>query len=688
MRIALRIAIALLLLFAVVLAAAWIWRAPLVEAAARRAVAQAGYPDAQFTLQSVETGRAVITDLALGPDAPRADRIDLRYGLLDLLSGRVDAIEISGAAVRIDLSPDSRDAGTGATDEPAVLPPLVLPRVLTGLGAQIAVTDAMIEVLGTPLGDADLTVNAALDLSRKPAPLTLSAAGAGRNGGGLENLTFEGSGTAGRSRVLLDGTAATTINDVTLAGITASSLTYDGPLTIESDTDDLTLSLTDPVRATLVMSGEAGGTRTSDPMRMLSRAGPAQVRLATGGPLAGTLTVEDGELAVPSRNLRVRRTRLTLPFTADGLGQRTLVSARLDQTGDGAVLAPLAVRATITREDDALVLNGMVAADEPGALVPVRARYETATGAATGRFGPGTLVFRPGDLQPEHLSPLLRPLTNAQGSLRAEGTVNRTPAGQLTSNATLTFDDLDLTSTVGRIESLNGVIRLTDLTDPRTPPSQNLTARRLRGALSLDNPRLRFELVRTGGDPEIRIEQAGGGLAGGQVALDAATVRPLAGSNALTVRVADLSLETLLTQYAAGQVSGTGRLSGALPMRAGSDGLVLTDGRLIAQDPGTIQVSWGGVRPTLMAQGEQVALLVRALEDFRYTRLEIGIDRPADGALSLSIRLEGSNPAVMDNQPFIFNIALTGNLEELLAAMSAGTGVTMDLLRGSLASGR
>ena len=87
-----------------------------------------------------------------------------------------------------------------------------------------------------------------------------------------------------------------------------------------------------------------------------------------------------------------------------------------------------------------------------------------------------------------------------------------------------------------------------------------------------------------------------------------------------------------------------------------------------------------------MNSGEQVALTVNALEDFRYDSLSIGIDQPEDGALTLAIGLEGANPAVLDGYPFRFNINLSGELAPILEAVREGRRIGAELLQGGLGS--
>ena len=65
-----------------------------------------------------------------------------------------------------------------------------------------------------------------------------------------------------------------------------------------------------------------------------------------------------------------------------------------------------------------------------------------------------------------------------------------------------------------------------------------------------------------------------------------------------------------------------------------------------------LNVHWGGAREALASQGQQVELLVQVLEDFHYDILEVGMNRPPGEQLTLQVRLQGNNPAVLDGYPF------------------------------------
>jgi hypothetical protein len=184
----------------------------------------------------------------------------------------------------------------------------------------------------------------------------------------------------------------------------------------------------------------------------------------------------------------------------------------------------------------------------------------------------------------------------------------------------------------------------------------------------------------------VRIHEFAGELAGGEIAIEDARWDSAARTNAFDVRVRDVAIDRLLRDWQVEGITGTGRLSGLIPVRIGPTGLAVVAGRLDSAGAGSIQVDWGSAREMLVNAGEHVALTVNALEDFRYDSLSIGIDQPEDGALTLAIGLEGANPAVLDGYPFRFNINLSGELAPILAAVREGRRIGAELLQGGLGS--
>jgi hypothetical protein len=204
----------------------------------------------------------------------------------------------------------------------------------------------------------------------------------------------------------------------------------------------------------------------------------------------------------------------------------------------------------------------------------------------------------------------------------------------------------------------------------------------------LDAPSTRFRVEPTESGLAVLIDHAEGGIAGGTVSVDRARFDVPASRNAFEIGLHGLSLDRLLRDYAMEGMTGTGTLAGMIPVTLSpEDGVTIDSGTVRAEGDGVLKVDWGSSRAPLVGQGEQVALMVRTLEDFHYSTLRGRIDRPREGELSFAVTLEGRNPAVMDGHPFRFNISLSGELEKVLAAIREGRRLGTSLLRGDFGGG-
>ncbi len=463
------------------------------------------------------------------------------------------------------------------------------------------------------------------------------------------------------------------------AVLTARGLPEGMPRAVEKA--EFTLELTRP-------AGTGGGTsRGTAKISGRLADGQADATLlaegvwAPGGPAVWQLRLLDGSVHMPLQYILAERIEATVPVPV-GTGESALLSATVS-TASGW-LAPLALDGRVTAEGDAFLLNGSIGTPDQGVRITLQARYHMAERRGNVILGPATLDFRPKGLQPAAFGSAFAPVTQAEGALDVSGALASAPGVPFEGEAAIAFHDLTMATGQGVIEKLNGAIRLETLFPPRTAGEQALSARRIVAGVPLEKPSLRFRIEPTDAGTVVVVDRAEGELAGGTVSIDGARFNASAARNAFEIRMGGLSLERLLSDYAMEGMSGTGILSGVIPVAVSNAGVAIESGTVQAEGGGVLRVAWGSSRDALMRQGEPVALMVRALEDFHYSTLRMAIDRPADGSAALKIFMEGHNPAVKDGYPFRFNISLAGELEKILAAIRDGERLGASLFRGSL----
>lgn len=121
--------------------------------------------------------------------------------------------------------------------------------------------------------------------------------------------------------------------------------------------------------------------------------------------------------------------------------------------------------------------------------------------------------------------------------------------------------------------------------------------------------------------------------------------------------VSHIDLERLLILLDVPGLSGSGRLSGQLPLAWTPAGVEIRNGQLSSQGAG--QLRYESTVPVTDNPGLQ------ALRDFRYSQLALDLDYQADGHYALDLKLDGHNPEFYSGHPIAFKLKLGGALPGL-----------------------
>ncbi|MGY6277459.1 intermembrane phospholipid transport protein YdbH family protein [Methylomonas sp. MgM2] len=126
----------------------------------------------------------------------------------------------------------------------------------------------------------------------------------------------------------------------------------------------------------------------------------------------------------------------------------------------------------------------------------------------------------------------------------------------------------------------------------------------------------------------------------------------------LTLNIRKLDLGQLLQSLNYPELSGTGSISGKLPLRLSKQSIEVINGELNGTRPGVLRYQ-GAVTDT-----SNIAF--KALQNLLYHKLQGKLNYQANGDYRLGLRLEGKNPEVLSGHPVAFNLNLSGHLPELL----------------------
>ncbi len=126
-------------------------------------------------------------------------------------------------------------------------------------------------------------------------------------------------------------------------------------------------------------------------------------------------------------------------------------------------------------------------------------------------------------------------------------------------------------------------------------------------------------------------------------------------------------------------IKATGRLSGNIPVAITETGVSVSGGAVAASPAGgTIRLDEALAR-SIAQPGLDIVL--RALEDFRYSVLRAGIDYAENGDFKASVRLEGANPAIEAGRAIHYNLNISENVPVLLKSLRLQDEVTRSVER-------
>jgi hypothetical protein len=151
------------------------------------------------------------------------------------------------------------------------------------------------------------------------------------------------------------------------------------------------------------------------------------------------------------------------------------------------------------------------------------------------------------------------------------------------------------------------------------------------------------------------------------------------------LELTDINLTTLLKQYSSNELSGTGLLSGFVPIEINRAGIRVAQGMIAAAEPGGL-LQMNSTRAAAMAKNQpSMKLVVDALNNFHYTALASQINYDEKGKLFLSVKLEGRNPALENGRPIHLNVNLEEDVPAMLASIQLSSKVS-DIVKKRLQS--
>ena len=195
----------------------------------------------------------------------------------------------------------------------------------------------------------------------------------------------------------------------------------------------------------------------------------------------------------------------------------------------------------------------------------------------------------------------------------------------------------------------------------------------------IKNIAARFQLaphIRTW-EPIVRIKKLGAELLGGRAYSEPFELDLRQDKNRFVVQLEGIGLNDIMQLEQQEGLKGSGILDGRIPVTITRHGIQVAQGRLSARTPGgDIRYLPTGRVLSLAQSNPNMKMVVDALSNFQYHRLEVTSDYKPDGKLALQVRLEGKNPDWQSGQPVNLNLNLEENIPALLRSLQLSSEIT------------
>jgi len=388
------------------------------------------------------------------------------------------------------------------------------------------------------------------------------------------------------------------------------------------------------------------------------------------------LTVAQALLEAPDLQAKLSVVEGSVEITTTGEITSAHLTGALTSQSRPVAWPAFALEAQIRREEAVLVLTGHAQLVNHAIAVTLSGRHDLVSGQGSISATLAPVSFTPDGRQPATLFPAFgHILRQVAGSVSARASASWGSAHAATA-MTLHLDRIGFNSGIAEVSELRAQVELDSVLPPHTPRPQHITAQLRLASLPQGALDLRLNLP---GGGKLEIERASLAFAGGSLGLsklDLQRGRPV--ETALEIHAVELG--SLLDLIGVTGLSGSGKLSGRIPIEIDGSGVTIKDGALAAESGGIVRYTGAALPETGTAALE---LVRKALADFHYTALLMRLNRSLGGDGSLLIELKGANPAVLDGQEFDVNVRLETNFDRLVTVLQQGYAAAGALVEGA-----
>jgi len=361
---------------------------------------------------------------------------------------------------------------------------------------------------------------------------------------------------------------------------------------------------------------------------------------------------------------------------------------RVKLTGND--LPPLPIEGHLTATGGAFI--GQAKARLPQAdNTPIAMTYNIRDGAGYADVDIEALQFTPNGLQPQNLISRLRgKIAQVEGLASAKIHLEFARGKPLESYGTAKIIDMSLGTAPGPLTGMNMELSMDSVLPLISRGKQRITMAQFDPGIPLQDGVIDFELI----DDGVKIYSAQWPVGDGYFSLDPFTWQYGAEENRLVMRLSDVQLGEFMESIGNDSIQATGQLQGEFPILISGVNVTVEKGNITVKDGGTIRYTPqadDNTPPISYTQEEAIKILRTkdqarysslardALREFKYKELSVQIDGPLDGEVELGTVFNGSNPKVLNGQPFEFDINVVGELFNIMRSFDSNAQIKSQL---------
>ncbi len=170
--------------------------------------------------------------------------------------------------------------------------------------------------------------------------------------------------------------------------------------------------------------------------------------------------------------------------------------------------------------------------------------------------------------------------------------------------------------------------------------------------------------------PALTVDDATMSLLGGRLRGRGIRYDSARATNRFTIDIEHVDLARVVALEQQQEIVATGTLDGHLPVTLTRRGASVAGGQMRAIPPGgVIRYHPSGTIGTMAESNPNLQLIVQALSNYYYEKLDIDVNYAENGDLALAIAMAGRNPDWNAGQPVNLNINLSENIPTLLRSL-------------------